>query len=243
MVLFKMLDFPEAYLVQHTIMTLSNLIAESIFIRDKILNFNLFPKLFTMIDLYQDSNIVEKILKLISNIYRYKYKNEEEYVFNVLCYLEKIFKEVHLNERVYTEGISIISKLTHIEDYQSKLLTFIIHSDELLKKILYYVMSVEYEIELNCIVILVNLTLSEIQDIQKLISEGIIDILISKLNFKKHYKIIYYSLRAISNISSGTISQLEHLRTTGAILKTLSLYKMLDKKMVHDPQEINVIDI
>ncbi len=236
-----MLDLPETYLVQHTVMLLSNLIAESIFIRDKILNFNLFLKLFSMIDLYRDSNIVEKILKLISNIYRYKYKNEEENVFKVLSFLERIFKEVHLNERVYTEGISILSKLTHIEEYQSKLLTFIIHSDEILKKILYYVMSVEYEIELNCIVILVNLTLCEIHDVQKLISEGIIDILISKLNFKKHYKIIYYSLRAISNISSGTISQLEYLRTTGTIQKTLSLYRLLDKKMVHDPEEINVI--
>jgi hypothetical protein len=196
-----------------------------------------------MMDIYKDSNILEKILKLISNIYRYKYKNEEEYVFKIVHYLENIFKEIHLNERVYTEGISIISKLTHIEEYQSKLLTMIIHSNELLKKILYYVNSVEYEIELNCIVIIVNLTLCEVNHIQKLISEGITDILNSKLNFKKHYKITYYSLRAISNISSGTLSLLEHLRTSGTIQQTLILYKMLDKKMIHDAKETNVIFI
>ena len=239
-ILFNLLQTEEIVILQHIIIVFSNLVAESIFIRDKILNFKIFPIIINFIEKNTSAFLLEKCLKLIANIYRYKYKNDEDMVFRILKYVNNIFKSVHINERVYTEAISIVCNLIQIEDIQSKILSLIIESQEMLNKIFYYVMSNESEIELNCIVIIVNLTMCEITQMQVLIANGILDILSSKINLLRHEKIVYFSLRAISNISSGTISQLDQIRNSGIINKVLELYKILQIKKDKKKIELNV---
>jgi len=56
----------------------------------------------------------------------------------------------------------------------------------------------------------------------------------------RHEKIVYFSLRAISNISSGTISQLDQIRNSGIINKVLELYKILQIKKDKKKIELNV---